>query len=137
MRQCLALDQSHPPRRGRFATWVQVCGTILLVGYVLIAAGGGLRQQLRSSSHSTIDCDYRVQLLRGRLVSHLDRPQTAPSRSQDAGREFSTLLRETRDFCVDSASGLVDKLDRIKALHDRHQLHGQRDAEARQELLAL
>lgn len=133
----VSLQQRQPPRRARLGAWAQLGGTSILVGYVLITAGYGLRQQTAGLPAEAVDCGYRAQLLHHRLVSFLDRSDNAPSRAHDADFQFSTLLRETRDSCSGASPELVDRLDHLESSFKNYQLGRQRSAEARNQLLAL
>lgn len=83
------------------------------------------------------DCSYRVELMRERLETMMDRlPERAPPDSE-ADQAFANLLRETHVACADASPDLAIKLERINAIHARDRERRRETASARAELSAL
>ncbi|HRI07483.1 MAG TPA: hypothetical protein PKW35_06685 [Nannocystaceae bacterium] len=98
----------------------------------------GLDQQRLGAPAASIDCDYRVDLVRDRLVSLLE--QVGPpgdSRATAAGERFSNLLQDTRAICAAQGSDVARKLDRITTIFDAYHDRSRRDDQDRLELLQL
>ncbi|MCA9634518.1 MAG: hypothetical protein KC420_00600 [Myxococcales bacterium] len=106
--------------------------------YVFSGVYVGLAQQRPGHSPASIRCDYRVELVRDRLVLLLEQA-TRPGhpRRTAAGERFSTLLHETRALCSAQDSEIERKIDRLSAIFDAYLDRSQREANARQELLGL
>jgi hypothetical protein len=98
--------------------------------------GLGLAQQDPDLPDDEIDCDYRVRLMRDRLLSHMDRSSQAPPRGA-AEQKFSTLLRKTRTACADQAPDLAAEIDSIEQIFEEHQARRRDEEAAREVLLAL
>jgi hypothetical protein len=96
----------------------------------------GLAQQAAKLPAEQIDCAYRVQLLRDRLVALTERSARfdAPDPQDDA---VSNLIRETRQACASRHPETIGALDAIAVRLREHLELRTRDAEARRELLAL
>lgn len=105
--------------------------------YVFIGVGVGLAQQDPNLPAEEVDCEYRVKLIRDRLVSHMDRSSQAPPRDPEADTKFSTLLRKTRAACAATDPDLVNKLDAIERIFEEQQVRRSAEQTAREELLAL
>ncbi len=109
--------------------------SVAAISYAAIGIYTGLAQQDLAGRSATIVCEYRVELIRDRLINFF---QQAPDRrTPSAGANFSNLLRETRAVCAGSDPETLRKLGRIEALHHDDDERFQRHANARQELLAL
>lgn len=83
---------------------------------------------------ATVVCEYRVDLVRDRLINLL---QAADPPSTSVGAKFSNLLRETRAICAGTDPATLHKLGRIEVLYRDFDERSRRHADARQELLAL
>lgn len=123
--------------RKRFFTILRIGGTVAIVAYVFLGVGMGLFQQDPELPSGEVDCDYRIELIRDRLVSYMDRSTQAPPRDPAADEKFSTLLRKTRAACAVEHPDLVGKLDRIEEIFIEHQERRRTQDAAREELLAL
>lgn len=88
-------------------------------------------------SPDEVQCEYRVTLIRDRLVSHMDRSTQAPPRDPEADEKFSNLLRKTRTACAAENPDLDDKLEAIERIFSEHQDRRRLHDAAREELLAL
>ncbi len=135
-------DSEHPrsPKkasRKRFFTILRIGGTVAIVAYVLLGVGMGLLQQDPELPPGEVDCDYRTELIRDRLVSYMDRSNQAPPRDPEADEKFSTLLRKTRTACAVENPELAGKLDRIEKIFDEQQVRRRDQDAAREVLLAL
>ena len=80
-------------------------------------------------------CEYRMDLVRDRLLNLLEQAPDPPSTS--VGAKFSNLLRETRAICAGTDPATLHKLGRIEVLYRDFDERSRRHADARQELLAL
>lgn len=80
-------------------------------------------------------CEYRMDLVRDRLINLLEQAPDPPSTS--VGAKFSNLLRETRAICAGTDPATLHKLGRIEVLYRDFDERSRRHADARQELLAL
>ena len=114
---------------------MRVIGSVGVISYGVAGVFAGLAQQRPELPQEKIDCEYRVYLLRERVVARLD--QSRP-KAQDANRgdPLSTLLRESQAACSDDPE-LARRIDTIQGQLAAHQARIQHDARARQELLAL
>lgn len=106
--------------------------SVVAVTYAAIGIFVGLAQQDLAPRPATVACDYRVELIRDRLISLHERPPSAEGAS-----DFSNLLRETRAICAGSDPVVLRKLARIEVLYSEFEGRSNRHADARQELLAL
>jgi len=97
----------------------------------------GLWQQLPNLPKDQTDCDYRVELMRTRLLALMDRSPLRADIGSEAHNDFSNLLRETHAACGDASPELAHKLERIRELHARERDRRQQSAAARAELSAL
>lgn len=105
------------------------------IAYAAVGIYAGLAHQDLASRPATVVCEYRVDLIRDRLISlHEQAPDHLPSSS---GATFANLLRETRAVCAGTDPATLHKLGRIEALYRDFDARSQRHADARQELLAL
>jgi hypothetical protein len=112
---------------------LRVFGAVSIAGFVLTGTLIGLRQQVTGLEADQVDCDYRVRILRDRLLNTMERPILS-ARAEDA---FDTLLRETRAACADRDPELNKKLNEIQGIADQAKAWRTRSAEARAALRAL
>lgn len=117
---------------------IWVATSVVAVAWAAFGIFVGLAHQDLAPRPEVVACDYRVELIRDRLVSLHDRPPTpGAGTSQPFGHEFSNLLRETRAICAGSDPAVLRKLARIEVLYSEFDERTTRHADARQELLAL
>jgi hypothetical protein len=115
--------------------WIRGIGLIGVILYGIAGALTGLAQQRRGLGTDQIDCDYRVELLRDRVVALTERsPQHSLRDPQDD--VVSTLIRETQTACADDDAQSA-RLQLIGERLREHQRLRAREAEARRELVAL
>jgi hypothetical protein len=108
-----------------------------LIVFALWGVALGLWQQIPELPAEQADCSYRVELMRDRLETMMDRlPAQAPPDSE-ADQVFANLLRETHVACADASPDLAIKLERINAIHARDRERRRETAAARAELSAL
>jgi hypothetical protein len=117
----------------RLFFWIRVSGTALLVVYSLWGPIAGLYQQVKGLQPESIDCEYRVTILRDRLLNAMERPRFRERSSET----FAHLLRETHAACADTKPELIPKLETLSQIHDEHRDWRLRSAAARAELRAL
>jgi hypothetical protein len=110
-----------------------VATSVVAVSWAAFGIFVGLAHQDLAPRPAQVACDYRVDLIRDRLVSLHERP---PSPGEGA-TDFSNLLRETRALCAGSDPAILKKLTRIETLYSELDERSHRQADARQELLAL
>lgn len=113
---------------------------VVAILYALVGIYAGLAQQDIVARPATVECGYRIDLLRDRLVALFDqRPQRWAEAEEDANAaaDLSNLLRETQALCAGSDTDLGRRIDRLIALHREFAERGRRHADARRELLAL
>ena len=120
-------------RRDRIVTAIWVATSVVGVSWAAFGIFVGLAHQGLAPEPAVVACDYRVELIRDRLVSLHERP---PSPGEGP-KDFSTLLRETRALCAGSDPAVLRKLARIEVLYREFDERFIRHADARQELLAL
>lgn len=114
---------------------VRVATAVVSILWATIGIFTGLAHQDLARRSATMVCEYRVELIRDRLLTLFSQ---APDRfSATAGASFSNLLRETRAICAGTDPGTLRKLGRIEALHGDYDDRSRRHADARQELFAL
>lgn len=129
-------QRSRTPSRTltRFLLWVRILGLVAIIGYGVTGAYLGVVQQRVGLSPGEIDCPYRVNLIRDRVVALTQRsPQQSLHDPQDD--VVSTLIRETQAACPDSDA--QHKLESIAERLHAYQRNRAEDAQARHELLAL
>lgn len=104
----------------------------------------GLWQQTLTLSNDQTDCNYRVELMRERLLALMDQSPSPrwlgadPTKANlEAHDDFANLLRETHAACDDASPELAQKLERIEAIHARERDRREDAAAARAELIAL
>ncbi len=132
-----ALNPPSPSHRWINAAFWLVLSVAAAV-YVISGVYVGLAQERVGLSRTEARCDYRVELVRDRLVTLLQqsRPPGHPS-AIAAGERLSTLLHETQAMCSAQDSEIGRKIDRISAIFDAYVDRSRRDEENRQELLGL
>lgn len=111
---------------------IRILGAVLVVGFVLTGALTGLRQQIPGLDSEDIDCDFRTEILRERLLNTMERPVGA--RTEAA---FANLLRETTAACADQDPELKHKLETIQGIAEENDAWRRRSAEARATLRSL
>jgi hypothetical protein len=113
---------------------VRILGLVAVIGYGVIGAYQGVAQQRVGLSHGEIDCSYRVNLIRDRVVALTQRsPQQSLHDPQDD--VVPTLIRETQAACSDPDA--QQQLERIAEQLHAYQRNRAEDAQARQELFTL
>ena len=130
-----ALKKGSQPQRGRIFMWVRAVALIGVISYGIIGATSGIAQQREGLGADQIDCAYRVELLRDRVVALTERsPQHSLRDPQD--NVVSNLIRETQTACADDAA----QRERLQLIGERLSKHNRlraEETEARRELLAL
>ncbi len=112
--------------------------SVVAVAYAAFGIFVGLAQQDLAPRPALVACDYRVELIRDRLISLHERPPSPTGEgAASSTSDFSTLLRETRALCAGSDPAVLRKLARIEVLYREFDERSVRHADARQELLAL
>ena len=115
-----------------------VVAAVAAIFYAVVGIYSGLAHQDIVARPATIVCEYRIDLLRDRLVALFDqRPQRWADQDASATADLSNLLRETQALCAGSDTDLGPRIDRLIALHREFADRGRRHADARRELLAL
>ncbi|MBK7824182.1 hypothetical protein [Nannocystis sp.] len=114
---------------------IWVASSVVAISWAAVGIYTGLATQNPARQSAAGFCEYRVELVRDRLINLLEQ---APGQiSTPAGAKFSNLLRETRALCAGRDPETTRKLGRIEALYGDFDLRSSRHADARQELLAL
>jgi hypothetical protein len=108
-----------------------------LIVFALWGVALGLWQQIPELPAEQADCSYRVELIRDRLETMMDRLPAQASADSEADQAFANLLRETHVACADASPDLAIKLERISAIHARDRERRRETAAARAELGAL
>ena len=117
--------------------WIRIGGTAGLIVFALWGVALGLWQQIPGLSPDQADCEYRVELMRERLVRLMDRSLKRSPADSEADKAFANLLRETRAACADEHPDLAPVLERMDELHAQDRERRRRATEARSELQAL
>ena len=99
--------------------------------------GLGLWQQIPSLPEDQADCNYRVELMRTRLIALMDRSPGRADAGSEADDDFANLLRETQAACGDASPELAHKLERISQEYALERERRRQSAAARLELSAL
>lgn len=107
--------------------------SVVAIAYAAFGIFVGLAHQDLAPRPAVVACDYRVELIRDRLISLHERPPPLGVGAAD----FSNLLRETRALCAGSDPAVLHKLARIEVLYSELDVRSDRHADAQQELLAL
>ena len=114
---------------------IWVASSVVAISWAAFGIYQGLATQDPARQLATGFCEYRVELVRDRLINLLEQAPgqvTAPT-----GAKFTNLLRETRALCAGGDPDTLRKLGRIEALHNDFDDRSSRTAKARQELFAL
>ncbi len=117
--------------------WLRIGGTVVLIVFALWGVALGLWQQVPDLPPEQADCPYRVELMRDRLETLMDRPPSEASPGSEADQAFFNLLRETDAACADASPDLANKLERIAEIYARDRDRRREAAEARAMLSAL
>ncbi len=113
---------------------VRVAILVLALLWGVASTIQGVRQQGEDLPPDAMDCSYRVELLRDRVVAVMDQLHL---QDPDGTRDSLThLLRETRAACAAKDQRLAQRLEQIRARYDLYLASVDRVAAARQELLA-
>lgn len=114
---------------------IWVASSVVAISWAAVGIYQGLATQDPARQPAAGFCEYRVELVRDRLINLLE--QAPGQANAPAGTKFSNLLRETRAICAGSDPAVLRKLVRIEALYSDLEGRSLRHADARQELLAL
>lgn len=114
---------------------IWVASSVVAISWAAVGIYQGLATQDSARQPAAGFCEYRVELVRDRLINLLE--QAPGQANAPAGTKFSNLLRETRALCAGGDPDTVRKLGRIEALHRDFDDMSSRTADARQELFAL
>lgn len=132
-----ALNQGpQPSRLVRIAARIRFVGVFGAILWGVVGVSRGLAQQSLGLPPAEIDCAYRVQLLRDRVVALTQRsPLSGATDPQDD--VVSNLIRETRTVCAERRDAeSTHALDAIDRRLREHLQSRSRDQQARRELLA-
>ncbi|MCA9689104.1 MAG: hypothetical protein R3A51_19935 [Nannocystaceae bacterium] len=107
--------------------------------YLVVGIYAGLAQQLLVRPVANLDCDYRVDLVRDRLVSLIEQPPRGDEhpRLARATDKFSNLLRDTETRCGTADPTLRTKIVTLRESFDNFRSRHERQASDRRNLLAL
>jgi hypothetical protein len=130
---CFPLTDPSPPGRFGPLTWVHIVLSVAGVLYGVVGVYVGAIQMTAGLPQDEINCAYRVQLLRDRVIDHMKGPRP---RSPKVDEITSTLLRETQAACSTGHPDLAPRIDSLDAQFRAHRERSLRDIQARQELLA-
>ena len=114
---------------------IWVASSVVAITWAAVGIYQGLAMQDSARQPAAGFCEYRVELVRDRLINLLEQAPgqvTAPT-----GAKFSNLLRETRAICAGTDPATLHKLGRIEVLYRDFDERSRRHADARQELFAL
>lgn len=115
--------------------WAQIVGAVGAIGYGVTGIAMGLSQQRSGLPPDEIDCAYRTELLRARVVALVERSlQQSLQDPQD--HVVSTLIRETQAACAANDDETARRLDQVASTLERHLDRRRREAEDRRVLLA-
>lgn len=114
-------------------TWVRIIGIVGVILWGVSAITLGLAQQRSGLAPGEVDCPYRVQLIRNRVVALTLR---APRfREGDPQNDVVLhLIRETQEACSADASS-TQSLEQIEAVLRSHLQHDALDRENRRGLV--
>lgn len=116
---------------------IRTVGALGAILWGIVGISKGLAQQSPTLASDSIDCAYRVKLLRDRVVALTERsPHDRANDPQDD--VVSNLIRDTRAACA--ARGDFEstkRLDQVAARLREHLLLRDSEDQARRELLAL
>lgn len=115
---------------------MRIVGLSGMTAYLVAGGYAGISQQRTGLSDGAIDCDYRVELLRDRIVAAVERPR---HNAHDlAGDEVvSTLLRETQAACAHRSTPLRRNLEALDRALGGFRTRVEADRTARQEIRAF
>lgn len=137
--RALKQGSQAPPnqaRTRRVLQWAQLVGAIGAIGYGASGVALGLAQQRAGLPPDEIDCAYRAELLRARVLA-LTQRSAKESLDDPQDDVVSTLIRETQAACTAKDAESARRLDETARLLHEHLERRQQEAEARRALLAL
>ncbi|MCA9649639.1 MAG: hypothetical protein H6712_06620 [Myxococcales bacterium] len=111
---------------------MQVTGSVAAILWGVTGVAMGLAQQRSGLAPGEVDCEYRVQLIRDRVVAMTQRSH----RFRDGDPQDDVvlnLIRETQAACTADATS-IEHLDLIEASLRAHLEGNARDLEIRQAL---
>lgn len=129
------LPPLNTPRRRGFLSWMRIVGLSGMTVYLVTGGYIGVSQQRVGLSSEAIDCDYRVELLRDRVVAAVDRPRHT-ARDLAGDEVVSTLLRETQAACAPRSTPLRHRLEALDRTFEAYRTRVDDDRTARQEVRA-
>lgn len=112
---------------------IRIVVSPLVAGLILTGVVTGLWQQRQGLAEQSIDCEFRIKILRERLLDNMERSNLS-ARNETA---LANLLRETQTACADRDPEFKRKLDVIQRIDEASKAWRLRSAEARAELRAL
>lgn len=116
-------------------SWARLVGAIIAILYGAVGVSLGLSQQQRGLSPGEIDCGYRVELLRDRVIALTER-SPAQRRGDPQVDVVSNSIRETLAACSKDEHARL-RLETIGKHLAHHVERITADEKARHELLAL
>ena len=131
----IELEGKQPPRGLRFLSWARSVGAVFAILSGVVGVSIGLSQQRRGLAPSEIDCDYRVELLRDRVIALTERSPIT-RRGDPQVHVVTNSIRETLAACSDNERA-SSRLETIGTHLSQHLQRSAGDEEARRELLAL
>lgn len=115
---------------------MRIVGAVGAIVYGVTGIALGIAQQRPGLPPDEIDCAYREELLRARVVALIERSlQQTLQDPQD--NVVSTLIRETQAACAAKDAESARRLEELEAVLHRHLQRRRREAEDRRALLAL
>lgn len=114
--------------------WVRTVGLVGIIGCGVAGAGLGLAQQVLDQPPEAVDCEYRVMLIRDRVIALTER-STSFARGDPQDDAVSNLIRETQAACA--GTDAQPKLDTIETLFEAHRSRRAQEMKATDAVLAL
>lgn len=120
-------------------TWIRVYVTVGIVVYAVSGIYLGLAQQSLVYPVANLDCGYRIDLARDRLLSLMEQaPRVRSSKAETASHQFSNLLQDTQARCGSTAEhNFREQIESLRKIFHEHQERRMREFDARQRLLEL
>ena len=132
----LLTNATRPPRLSEGLDWIRLTALVGVILWGVVGAVLGVAEQRAGLQAVAIDCGYRVQLLRDRVVALMDSPPAALRRDR-SDDQVSTLLRETQAACSSKDERLAKRLRDLSLHLQRFRERQHHDEQAIKELLAL
>ncbi len=115
-----------------------MAGSLVTIAYIVVGLYLGLAQQLLVRPVENLDCDYRIDLVRDRLVSLIEQaPRVRIERARKGKHKFNNLLQDTQTRCSATDPELKAKIHEIRRMYNEFNDRSAAESAAIERLLDL